>query len=146
MAVSDAWTDPDLDSVRSVVAHTSDGCEGCLELGTHWDHLMLCLCCGYVGCGDSSAMRHARRHAAATGHPIAESLRPGDHWRWCFVHDARIDSPLAEIWLAPGVRGRGGRVERDRDASRLEASTKKDVVSVDPVPRLGFVGGLESAS
>lgn len=88
------WQDPDLGMVRDdVVAHTPDGCEGCLALGTHWQHLMMCLTCGYVGCSDSSPMRHARHHAERTGHPVVQSLRHGDNWRWCFAHDVRICSP-----------------------------------------------------
>ncbi|UOT02199.1 UBP-type zinc finger domain-containing protein [Rhodococcus opacus] len=93
MTQSNNWHDPDLTMIRDVVAHTSDGCEGCLTLGTRWEHLMLCLTCGYVGCSDGSPMRHARHHAERSGHPIVQSLHAGDNWRWCFVHDAQICTP-----------------------------------------------------
>jgi hypothetical protein len=93
MTQSNNWHDPDLNMIRDVVAHTSDGCEGCLALGTRWEHLMLCLTCGYVGCSDGSPMRHARHHAERSGHPIVQSLHAGDNWRWCFVHDAQIFTP-----------------------------------------------------
>ena len=143
MVLAKIWTDPDLSEVGAAVVPTSDGCAGCLAAGTHWDHLMLCLCCGYVGCSDSSAMRHARHHAEQTGHPIAQSMRPGDDWQWCFVHDTRIASPLPLIWAPPGV---GRRIRGHRDSSRLDATAQDDIVDVRPAPGLGGIRGLESAS
>ena len=65
----------------------SNGCEECLRLGTPWVHLRLCLTCGQVGCCDSSPMRHARAHAAATGHVVVRSLEPGENWRWCYADE-----------------------------------------------------------
>ena len=56
-------------------ARTPEGCEECLATGSPWVHLRLCLTCGHVGCCDSSPNRHARRHAAADGHPIATQPR-----------------------------------------------------------------------
>ncbi|MDF3289856.1 UBP-type zinc finger domain-containing protein [Streptomyces silvisoli] len=82
--------DPHLSLVRDVVPRTPDGCEECLRLGMGWVHLRLCLTCGHVGCCDSSPGRHARAHAAAIGHPIVRSLQPGEHWRWCFAHEAFV--------------------------------------------------------
>jgi hypothetical protein len=32
-------------------------------------------------------MRHARAHAHATGHPIVQTMEPGETWRWCYVHE-----------------------------------------------------------
>ncbi|MGE2771806.1 UBP-type zinc finger domain-containing protein [Rhodococcus sp. 1.20] len=61
------------------------GCEECLRLGTPWVHLRLCLTCGHVGCCDSSPGRHASAHAHAIGHPIVQSMEPGEDWRWCYV-------------------------------------------------------------
>ena len=78
--------DPDLAAIRRVVPRTN-GCEECLRLGTPWVHLRLCLSCGHVGCCDSSPMRHARAHAHAIGHPIVQSMEPGEDWRWCYVHE-----------------------------------------------------------
>ncbi|MET7572151.1 UBP-type zinc finger domain-containing protein [Streptomyces sp. NPDC005492] len=83
-------TDPHLALVRPVRPHTLDGCEECLRLGSPWVHLRLCLTCGHVGCCDSSPYRHARRHAAADGHPIVASMEPGENWRWCFAHEALV--------------------------------------------------------
>jgi CPA1 family monovalent cation:H+ antiporter len=65
---------------------TADGCTGCLALGrTDWVHLRLCLACGYVGCCDSSPLRHASAHATHDGHPVVRSFEPGETWRWCYV-------------------------------------------------------------
>ena len=72
--------------VRPVQPRTN-GCEECLRLGTPWVHLRLCLTCGEVGCCDSSPMRHARGHAASTGHVVVRSLEPGENWRWCYAHE-----------------------------------------------------------
>ncbi|MEU6256134.1 UBP-type zinc finger domain-containing protein [Streptomyces sp. NPDC047043] len=82
--------DPHLALVRPVQPQTSEGCQECLLLGSPWVHLRLCLTCGHVGCCDSSPNRHARRHAAADGHPIVASLEPGEDWRWCFAHEAFV--------------------------------------------------------
>ena len=57
------------------------------ELGTPWVHLRQCLTCGQVGCCDSSPMRHARAHAATTGHVIVRSIEPGENWRWCYADE-----------------------------------------------------------
>ena len=82
--------DPHLTLVRPVAPRTTEGCEECLQLGTGWVHLRLCLTCGHVGCCDSSPMRHARGHAFAIGHPIVESFEPGEDWRWCYVDEAYV--------------------------------------------------------
>jgi hypothetical protein len=78
--------DPHVAAIRQVRPH-SEGCEECLRLGTPWVHLRLCLTCGHVGCCDSSPMRHARAHAGAIGHPVVQSMEPGESWRWCYVHE-----------------------------------------------------------
>ncbi|REF00100.1 ubiquitin carboxyl-terminal hydrolase 14 [Thermomonospora umbrina] len=66
---------------------TPEGCKECLEQGTRWVHLRLCLDCGHVGCCDSSPMRHASHHFEGSGHPVIRSFQPGEHWRWCFVDE-----------------------------------------------------------
>jgi len=84
-------SDPHLALVRPVaVPRRPQGCEECLRLGTPWVHLRLCLTCGKVGCCDSSPMRHARGHAAATGHVVVQSLEPGESWRWCYAHETYV--------------------------------------------------------
>jgi uncharacterized UBP type Zn finger protein len=82
--------DPDLAAIQPVTPNTPNGCEECLELGTRWVHLRLCLTCGHVGCCDSSRMRHASSHARTVGHPIVQSMEPGESWRWCYVHENYI--------------------------------------------------------
>jgi Zn-finger in ubiquitin-hydrolases and other protein len=47
-----------------------DGCAECLEMGSPWCHLRICLECGHVGCCDGSPQRHATGHARHAGHPI----------------------------------------------------------------------------
>ena len=63
------------------------GCEECLKIGARWLHLRMCMTCGKIGCCDSSPNRHARKHAAEVGHPIARSAEPGEDWSWCFVDE-----------------------------------------------------------
>ena len=79
--------DPHLAMVRDVTPRTPQGCEDCLRSGSSWVHLRLCLTCGHVGCCDSSPMRHARAHAAGTGHVIVRSIEPGEDWRWCYADE-----------------------------------------------------------
>jgi len=73
----------------SVQARTPEGCESCLEEGTRWVHLRVCLTCGRVGCCDSSPQRHATGHFHDTEHPVMRSFEPGEAWRWCYV-DAQL--------------------------------------------------------
>jgi hypothetical protein len=71
----------------------SDGCEDCLAMGGKWLHLRICLECGHVGCCDDSPNRHARAHAAGTGHAIIRSLEPGEDWCWCFIDEVAMAIP-----------------------------------------------------
>ena len=83
--------DPGCDHLREapvgVRPRTPQGCEGCLEQGSTWVHLRLCLTCGRVGCCDSSTLRHADAHHIATGHPVMRSFEPHETWRWCYVDE-----------------------------------------------------------
>jgi uncharacterized UBP type Zn finger protein len=76
-----------LDMVRDVSPRTPNGCEECLAMGDTWVHLRLCLTCGHVGCCDSSKNKHATRHFHATGHPLIQSMEPGEYWAYCYVDD-----------------------------------------------------------
>jgi uncharacterized UBP type Zn finger protein len=69
-----------------VVAHRDGvkGCEAYLKTGGRWVSLRMCLTCGHVGCRDSSPGRHARQHWQATGHPLIQSVEPGQAWAWCY--------------------------------------------------------------
>ena len=71
--------------------NTPDGCEECLQSGSRWVHLRLCLECGHVGCCDSSPNRHARAHAEGIGHPAVQSFQPGEDWGYCFTDDVFVE-------------------------------------------------------
>ncbi len=78
-----------LDQVREVTPD-SEGCSECLALGDSWVHLRICLCCGHVGCCDSSKNKHATKHFHASGHPIVASFQPGEEWAWCYIDEVYI--------------------------------------------------------
>lgn len=61
-------------------------CRKCIEEGSHWVALRMCLECGEIGCCDSSPKKHATKHFHETGHPVIQSVEPGENWRWCYVH------------------------------------------------------------
>jgi uncharacterized UBP type Zn finger protein len=82
-----------LTEIDPVEPRTPDGCEECLQMGSSWVHLRLCLTCGHVGCCDSSPNRHATRHFHQTDHPVIASFQPGEHWGWCYVDELMIDLP-----------------------------------------------------
>lgn len=83
------------ESIQDVAPSSTEGCSQCLADGGRWVHLRMCLICGEVGCCDSSPAKHASKHAAETGHPIAASFEPGETWAWCFVDEVMLDaSPL----------------------------------------------------
>jgi len=79
-----------LDQIREVSPSSLDGCSDCLDTGGQWVHLRLCLTCGRVGCCDSSPNRHASKHAAAGGHPLASSFEPGENWSWCYIDEVML--------------------------------------------------------
>jgi CPA1 family monovalent cation:H+ antiporter len=70
-----------------VEPHTLGQCDACVEEGTRWVHLRMCVVCGNVGCCDSSPRTHAHRHFEETGHPVMRSAEAGEDWRWCYVDD-----------------------------------------------------------
>ena len=78
-----------LDQIRDVEPDGT-GCRECLETGSRWLHLRLCLTCGHVGCCDSSRNRHARKHFHASAHPIIRSFEPGEPWRWCYADEMEV--------------------------------------------------------
>jgi hypothetical protein len=69
------------------VTPSAEGCEDCLKIGDTWVHLRICKICGHVGCCDNSKNKHATQHFHATGHPIMQSLEPGENWMWCYVDE-----------------------------------------------------------
>ncbi len=63
------------------------GCDECLQTGSSWVELRMCLTCGHVGCCDSSKPQHARKHYETTQHPIIQSVEPGQKWGWCYLDE-----------------------------------------------------------
>jgi uncharacterized UBP type Zn finger protein len=75
-----------LDQIQDVTP-SAQGCEDCLKIGGRWVHLRICLVCGHVGCCDSSPNRHATAHYHTSGHPLIQSVEPGESWIWCYVDE-----------------------------------------------------------
>lgn len=100
-----------LDQIREVTPSSYEGCPECLASGGRWVHLRLCLSCGKVGCCDSSPNRHASRHAAADGHPLASSFEPGEEWTYCYLDEvAFIVEGIAHPHHLPYGEHAGGAV------------------------------------
>jgi hypothetical protein len=98
-----------LNQIRNVTPSSLHGCSACLATGERWVHLRMCLTCGEVGCCDSSPNRHASRHAARDGHPLASSFEPGETWSWCYVDEvALLLEDVAHPHRAPYPGERGG--------------------------------------
>jgi uncharacterized UBP type Zn finger protein len=69
---------------QNIKPKTPNGCEECLQTGSDWVHLRLCLTCDHVGC-DSSPNTHATKHFKVTEHPIIRSFELGEDWEWCVI-------------------------------------------------------------
>jgi uncharacterized UBP type Zn finger protein len=78
-----------LDHIHNVKP-SADGCEECLKSGDTWVQLRECLECGHVGCCDSSMNKHATKHFKATKHPIMQSFKSGQDWKWCYVDEIML--------------------------------------------------------
>jgi hypothetical protein len=95
---------PHFAAIKPVVPSSTEGCEECLQLGSPWVHLRLCLTCGHVGCCDDSPLKHATAHFHKTAHPVIKSYEPGETWGWCYVDEAVADpvpGPSPRHHLAP---------------------------------------------
>ena len=87
-----------LDTIQvTTLPQSIAGCEECLQTGSSWVHLRMCMTCGGIRCCDSSPNRHASRHAGSAGHPIARSAEPGEDWSWCFVDEVAFVVPPGGI-------------------------------------------------
>jgi hypothetical protein len=99
------------------VPPSGPGCVECEAGGGWWFHLRRCARCGHVGCCDSSPNRHARAHAATSGHPVIRSYEPGEDWFWDFSTERPVTGPeLAPPQHHPTdqpVPGPRGRVPAD---------------------------------
>ena len=78
-----------IDSIKITQTDTHE-CKECVAMGDTWVHLRLCVHCGHIGCCDSSKNRHATRHSHAEGHPVIQSLEPGESWMWCNAHQRQV--------------------------------------------------------
>jgi uncharacterized UBP type Zn finger protein len=67
---------------ENISPRTPHDCEECLQIGSSWVHLRLCLSCGHVGCCDASINKHGTKHFHSTGHPVIRSCKPGENWKW----------------------------------------------------------------
>jgi hypothetical protein len=85
------------DEIDPGVPPSGTGCVECERDGGWWVHLRRCAACGHIGCCDDSLARHARAHAAATGHRYIQSFEPGEDWFWDFRTDQYAEGPV----LAP---------------------------------------------
>lgn len=68
----------------------TDVCQDCVEGGTEWVHLRMCLVCGKTGCCNSSPMKHSVRHHEETGHLLMRSIEPREDWGWCFEDEVYL--------------------------------------------------------
>ena len=75
---------------QNIQAKTTNGCEECLQMGSHWVHLRLCLSCGHVGCCDSSVNKHGTKHFKSTNHPIIKPFEPAEDWKWCYIDNIMV--------------------------------------------------------
>jgi len=62
-------------------------------MGDRWVHLRTCLVCGQVGGCDESKNTHATKHFRETGHPLIQSLEPGEDWVYCYEDDIAMEPP-----------------------------------------------------
>jgi hypothetical protein len=82
---------PHLDAVATLRPALAYECEDCVRMGGQWVHLRTCQECGVTRCCDQSPNRHARKHAASSGHPVVASAEPGERWLFCFEDDVFLD-------------------------------------------------------
>ena len=75
----------------SAVKPSGPGCKECLQSGSVWVHLRLCLSCGHVGCCDNSPNRHATKHFKHSHHPVIRSYEPGEEWAYCYEDEQFIE-------------------------------------------------------
>jgi hypothetical protein len=89
-------TDEELSSIPGIdpgISPSGTGCVECLagDGPGWWLHLRRCAQCGHIGCCDASPSRHAREHAANTGHPYVRSFEPGEDWFYSFPDETYIE-------------------------------------------------------
>lgn len=70
-------------------------CPECVDMGSSWVHLRMCLVCGHIGCCDNSPNKHATAHYRATHDPVIRSIEPGEFWGYCYIDDMFVDEVVA---------------------------------------------------
>ena len=115
------------------VTRSSDGCEECLRTGDEWVHLRLCLSCGHSGCCDDSKNKHATAHFQSTGHPVIESLEPGEGWRWCYIDQILLSSEDDKAGLAEESKN----VMPDDARSAISETNNAQPFVRHPLPLIG---------
>jgi hypothetical protein len=103
--------------INPAVPPSGSGCVECDANDGWWLHLRRCAQCGHIGCCDSSPEQHASRHAAESGHSLAQSFEPGESWFWDYQSEDFYDGPrLTDPQNRPleqPVPGPAGRVPAD---------------------------------
>ena len=82
------------DGINPAAGPSGTGCVECSADGGWWFHLRRCAQCGHIGSCDSSPNQHARKHFAATGHPIITSFEPGERWFYDYRTEQFFASPM----------------------------------------------------
>ena len=77
----------DISRIKEVKQPAKRECVECVKIASRWMHLRTCQTCGVTLCCDSSPNKHASRHAADSGHPVACSAEPGERWLYCYSED-----------------------------------------------------------
>jgi len=98
-------------------------------------HLRLCLTCGQVGCCDDSKNKHATAHFHSTGHPVIESLEPGEGWRWCYLDEILLAAEIKEAALAY----EGNKVMRDDSQAPNGAGNGRTWSARQSLPLVGDI-------
>jgi len=89
--LSDMKTCAHVSAIKKVHPKDIAVCEDCIKTGDTWVNLRMCLICGHVGCCDSSKNKHATKHFKTTGHPIMQSVSPGEEFAWCYVDEIFLE-------------------------------------------------------
>jgi hypothetical protein len=107
-------------------------------------HLRLCLTCGKVGCCDDSKNKHATAHFHSAGHPVIESLAPGENWRWCYVDEILVTSEISE-GDTPGYESENLMLDNTQSISTTNdelLSARQSLPLVGDVSANGRAGGM----
>jgi hypothetical protein len=99
-------------------------------------HLRLCLTCGHVGCCDDSKNKHATAHFHLTGHPVIESLEPGEGWCWCYVDQILLPS---EIDAADAPARESENVMPDNTQSPISTTSDRLLSAHQSLPLVGDI-------